>query len=143
MLGTVTWSLSFPFDSEGKNLKDLIWLYSMRLSSFFHLMPSLNQSSLKLFITDSFQCFYCQHIYGLPLIEYLLENIGSKFLQFRFNIGVFQKLLRICEIKHIKFQFWKNGWINPFGSYKLVNIIKILKEKKRPFNYFDLNKIFW
>ena len=150
MLGTVTWSLSFPFDSEGKNLKDLIWLYSMRLSSFFHLMPSLNQSSLKLFIIfdDSFQCFYCQHLYGLPLIEYLLENIGSKFLQFWFNIGVFQKLVRICEIKHIKLQFWKNGWVNPFGSYKLVNIIKILEEKKRPFNYLenqnclDLNKIF-
>ena len=85
-----------------------------------------------------------------PLLKaYLLENIWSKFLQFRFNIGVFQKLLRICEIKHIKLQFWKNGWINPFGSYKLVNIIKILKEKKKPFNdfenqnYFDLNKIFW
>ena len=69
-------------------------------------------------------------LWTAPNIKYLLENIGSKFLQFRFNIGVFQKLIRICEIKHIKLQFWKNGWINPFGSYKLVNIIKILKEKK-------------
>ena len=136
MLGTVTWSLSFPFDSEGKNLKDLIWLYSMRLSSFFHLILSLNQSSLKLFIifNYSFQYFYCQCFYGRPLIEYLLENIWSKFLQFRFNIRVFEKLIRICEIKHIKLQFWKNGWINPFGSYKFVNVIKILKKRKKYIN---------